>query len=361
MRRSIKMMSILVVVAAILVFISGVPAAQAKEKKLPRIFAVASLPTGSFAHTFLTGMAKAVEKHTPMTMKLIPLGTDVGRTMAVRQGQCHITQYGVPQHYVIANGLEQFGSPEWGPQRIRTVFSGAFYDIGLFTRKDTGIKTLADVKGRKVSKVAGHFASQKGTEGLLKAVGLTWKDVVVVDTAGYMDGIKAVRDGASEVGWATSASPIMKQIEVAPTGLRWLTLPPPREKPEFWEKLYSVAPFYSPLYATAGAGWADNPGWSLEYRVTVSSYDFVDEEIIYRFVDAIVKGYDFYKDVHPKAKLFTPKGTFDPKINYVVAWHPGAVRWAKENGFWSDEHEKIQQKYLADEEKRVKEWEAKKK
>ena len=70
----------------------------------------------------------------------------------------------------------------------------------------------------------------------------------------------------------------------------------------------------------------------------------------------IWEGYETYKDMHPYCKYATQeemlnfRASFDP-------YHEGTVRYLKEIGMWTEEHERYQREVLALEEKRIETWE----
>ena len=74
----------------------------------------------------------------------------------------------------------------------------------------------------------------------------------------------------------------------------------------------------------------------------------IDENLIYAMAKALYQGYDTYKDGHPKLKHWGVESCLDV-IGSDIPLHPGVVRYFKEIGKWTSEHEAWQQKVLAEE------------
>ena len=113
-----------------------------------------------------------------------------------------------------------------------------------------------------------------------------------------------------------------------------------------WNRVREIAPFFKPDTETVGAGLSeDNAVNMLAYRypVLVTMADTSADEA-YAMTKALDETFDMYKDataVMPRWNL-TEAGT--PPID--APFHEGAVRYLKEKGVWTDEHETWNQQRL---------------
>jgi hypothetical protein len=231
------------------------------------------------------------------------------------------------------------------------VWSGNDIHHGLAVRGDSGIRTWEDLKGKRIAWPPGLFALT--LPAFLAYGGLTEDDIVKVPAPGYVGGIKMVMAGAADACHACPISPIMKQWEAAPYKLYYLPMDP-LDKPA-WERLAKHAPFMaSPIWADVGALGIGGPRWMAYYPYTLTTYDFVDEYLIYTVVKALDEGYDLYKDVKkPASAQWTLARTLDLTKPVYIPFHPGLIKYAKEKGVWTAEHEKWQAKALKEEEARI--------
>lgn len=80
------------------------------------------------------------------------------------------------------SGIEQVAARS--PGVMWYIGTGAMNYVGLVARKDSGIKTIADLKGRKVGGVTPNTAPTAVLQMALQKVGLTLKDIEGFNTAG---------------------------------------------------------------------------------------------------------------------------------------------------------------------------------
>jgi TRAP transporter TAXI family solute receptor len=333
--------------------------ALSQEKALPKFITISSYPIGSLGTILATGFSNAIEKKTGIRTRPTPADTDVGRLLPIKKGEAQAGVLTAATVYFASEGLEEFSAKDWGPQRLRLVFAGNVIHHGIAVRGDSPIKNWADLKGKKVALPPGLFALT--VPAFLAYGGLTMDDVVVMRAPGYVGGIKMVMENKADACHACPVTPLMKEWESAPYKLRYLPMDP-KDRPA-WERMRKIAPFLAyPIWADYGALGEGGPKWMAYYPYTLSTYDTVSELVIYTIVKALVEGYDIYKDVSkPSSEEWTLKITLNLDKPVFVPFHPGLIRYAKEKGTWTAEHEAWQSKAIREEEKRIELWEAKKK
>ena len=81
----------------------------------------------------------------------------------------------------------------------------------------------------------------------------------------------------------------------------------------------------------------------------------MNDDLVYALTKALREAYPLYKDMHHLASQATLENTLGKDWN-LSPYHPGATRYFKELGAWTDHHEQRQQKLLADEAERIKKW-----
>ena len=175
-----------------------------------------------------------------------------------------------------------------------------------------------------------------------------------------MHAIKTVMSGAADACHLCPSSPISKEWEAAPYGLRYLPMDP--NDKAAWKRLAKYAPFMaSPIWTTTGGLGEGGPKCLAYYPYTMSTYDTVPEEVIYTMVKAMVEGRDLYKNVKkPESEQWTIKSALDLTKPVHIPYHPGFIKLAKEMGKWTAEHDAFQANALKAEEERIKAWKSKK-
>lgn len=326
--------------------------------KLPKFITITAYPIGSLGTILAIAFSDAIEKKSGIKARPTPADTDVGRILPVKKGEAQAAVLTAATLYFASNGLGEFATKEWGPQRLRLVFAGNVIHHGLAVKADSGIKTWADLKGKKVAFPPGLFALT--VPALLAYGGLSKDDLVVVRAAGYTAGMKMVMEGSADACHACPVTPLTKEWESAPYGLRFLPMDP-KDK-DAWERMKKFAPFMAfPIWADYGGLGEGGPKWLAFYPYAISTYDTVDEEVIYTIVKAMVEGRDLYKDVSkPSSEEWTLEITLNLNKPVFIPFHPGLIKYAQEKGKWTSELEAWQAKALEEEVKKIKDWEAKK-
>jgi TRAP transporter TAXI family solute receptor len=248
-------------------------------------------------------------------------------------------------------GLGVFSAADWGPQPLRLIFACPEGSIaGMMVRGDSGIKTLADLKGRKVALIPASPACKALHEGYLAFAGLRWDDVKIVRVSSWGSAWKAVIDGSADTAHCLVASSKAVELAASPHGIHWLPAPP--EDKAGWASLNSFCPYLRPYVAKKGAGVSEaDPAQIACYYYGLICYPDLDEELVYKLTKGIWNGYDIYSPMHPSLKLWTKEGALQTD-RFLSPYHPGAVKFFKEIGVWTDKHEQRQAKLLNDEKQR---------
>jgi TRAP transporter TAXI family solute receptor len=275
-------------IGSILLFL--ITSAALPAPKMPKFITISSYPIGSLGTILATAFSDAIEKKTGIKTRPTPADSDVGRVLPVKKGEAQVAVLTAATVYFASSGLGEFSAKNWGPQRLRLVYAGNIIHHGMAVKADSGIKTWADLKGKRVAFPPGLFALT--VPAFLAYGGLSKDDVVIVRAAGYTAGIKMVMEGSADACHACPVTPLMKEWESAPYGLRYL--PMSDKDKEAWQRMKKFAPFMaSPIWADYGGLGEGGPKWLAFYPYTLSSYDTVDEEVIYTIGKAaVLRGMD---------------------------------------------------------------------
>ncbi|MGY9056777.1 MAG: ABC transporter substrate-binding protein, partial [Alphaproteobacteria bacterium] len=108
----------------------------------------------------------------------MPAGTSIGRMLPMVTGK---VKYGFlgNEAFFSAEGSYDYAAEQWGPQDVR-VLLGRVATVGLAAAGDSGIKSIADMKGKRIGFSVGGLE-----DALLGSVlanhGLSMKDVTLVN------------------------------------------------------------------------------------------------------------------------------------------------------------------------------------
>ena len=274
----------------------------------------------------------------------IPGRNDVSRLATLRAGRVHFSAGGSEAIYA-QEGILNFASKIWGPQSIRALMSNYSDSCSytMVTATDANIRSISDVKGKRVTFVQGAPSLNNAMAALLSYANLTWDDVERVEVGGYNASADAVVNNRADVVGGACNSPPFLRLEASPRGL---TFPPfPHDDEEAIQRVRERLPWYVPHIAIEGPTIP-----SEGIQVFTSAYpllvglDTSDALLAYSTVRVMHENYETYKNNAPGASGWRmDRQKFEQAF---VPFHPGAIRYYKEIGAWTPEAEANNQKNL---------------
>ena len=266
-------------------------------------------------------------------VRVLPAGNDVARLAPLRAGRAIMSAMGSGSYFA-QEGVFEFGAREWGPQPVQIVLSSTDCNgqsVGV--ARDTGIKEIKDLRGKRVGFVVGSPALNQNALAVLAFAGLTQKDVKIVEFASYGAMWKGIVNNDADAGFATTITGPARELESSPRGIIWPPLPHNDEAG--WARVQKVGAFFTKLVATCGA--AISPEKPVEMGTypypNFVAYASKSSADVYAVTKAMIDGYDGFKDGAPGA---VGLGVKRQTMKWVVPFHPGAVKALKEAGNWSD-------------------------
>jgi TRAP transporter TAXI family solute receptor len=326
---------------------------QLGAKEVPKLLSCTTYSVGSTGYSISMGLMEAIQEKEGIKVKVVPAGTDKSKILPLKEGMMQLSLFTGAGQYYATMGLDEFSASDWGPQPLRLVYAcpeGAI--AGMMVRGNSGIKTLADLKGRRVTLIPASPGCKSLHEGYMAFGGVTWNDVRVVQVSSWGAAWNAVIDGSADTAHCLINSAKAVELAASSNGIHWLPAPP--ENREGWAKLSKFCPYLRPYKATSGAGISpEKPAIIASYYYGLVCYPNLDEELVYRLTRGIWNGYGIYSAKHPTLKLWTREGAL--KTDYFLSpYHTGAIKFFKEAGVWTPKHEEYQAKLLREEAVRMK-------
>jgi TRAP transporter TAXI family solute receptor len=317
----------------------------AAEAQLPKQVTVATNPPGTTYYSVASGLSKVVSSYAGLQMvvqpytgtsTMIPLlnsgEVDFGLVNAVDMGLA----YRGPSFKI--GGRNPFPHAP----NLRLVMRGSPLLVGLIVRKDSPIKTVHDVKGKRMTgEYPAHLAVWYNMFGHLASAGLTWNDVKVVPVPAVNDGVDALVQGRADVTEHALNSAKTKEAD-ANVGIRFISADC---SPEGEKRLRAAVPGYYPRSVKAGTatGVVEDTCF-----IAYDSYLAASKSSPDAVVDATLKSlWDHESElapVHPMLKEWTRDRAVGADV--TIPYHPAAVRFFKEHGAWKAEMDQAQQKLL---------------
>lgn len=307
----------------------------AETPTLPDTMTWSSYDVGSAGYAEASAIADAFGKKYGTRIRIKPSGSAIGRLQPLLSGDATVG-FLATETFFASEGVYDFATRRWGPQDLR-VLAGRPSSFGIFTAADANIKTLADLKGHRFAYVAGNPSVNVKCDAFLAFAGLSRDDVDAVMFPTYASAMGSLARNEADASCTTSTPSHVYELAESPRGIRWLDMDP--NDKEAWDQLGNVAPFLAPYKETTGAGISkDNPVNIVAYRypMLVIRAD-ADADEVYNLLKAVDETYPMYKDATAVMHRWESKLSGVPAID--VPFHEGAIRYLKEKGIWTDEHQ----------------------
>jgi TRAP transporter TAXI family solute receptor len=328
-------------VGAVLAALSLHAAAQAV--KLPPTLTLTAYDTGSSGFNIAVAIGKAFKDKYGSDVRVLPAGNDVARLAPLKASRAQASAMGIGVYFA-QEGVFEFGAKEWGPQPLRLLMaSSACNAISLGVAKDTGVKEVKDLKGKRVGMVVGAPSLNQNAFAVLAFGNLTRNDVKLVEFSSYGAMWKGILNNEVDAATASTISSQAREAEASPRGL--LYPPTPAADKAGWERLHRFGPYYAPHKATCGVGLSkENPVELPNYPYPImTAYANQSAELVHGLVAGMIANYAAYKDAAPGADGFELSRQ---NLSWVLPYHEGAIRAFKEAGVWKPEHEAHNQALL---------------
>ena len=278
----------------------------------------ATMQPGSLNHTTGTAIAKVVKEKAGVNALVQPTAGETVIIPLVGRGEAELG---------IANALEVTVVTE--TTRLPDLrLIGVIHPLptALFVRKSSGMRTIADLKGKKV--VYG-FSAQHVIDRLLRAMlatdGLTERDIVPVLVPNVIRGADDFVAGAADAFYFAFGAPKVREVDATVGGIRALEI---REAGmEAARKIYAdgylapatPSPFYIGVEKPMGVYTWDN---------LLFTNAKVKDEVVYKIIDTMAKNKDDLVVVQPALRAFNTAVMYK---KHGVPYHPGALKYFADN------------------------------
>lgn len=318
--------------------------AHAQDIELPGQISWSAYDLGSTGYNQAVAIGSAMKNAYGTNLRILPGKNDIARSEPLRQGKVDFAAAGIGGVYMAQEGVFEFGSERWGPQKVRVLLQNAGADFGfaLAVTHETCEKvgkpdcegfTYTDLRGLEVGHIKGAPAINVAIAALLAYGGLTWDDVEQVEFGGYGDSWRGLADGDIDATYSSTTAGTAYEVEAGPRGLYW----PPIDASdsEGVARMQEIAPYFSPMIATDGAGLSEENGVgaaTYPYPVLIAM-DTQDADLVYLQTRAMAETFDAYKDAAPAADGWAIDAQ---KLEWLVPFHDGAIRYFEEIGIWTE-------------------------
>ncbi|HZD40873.1 MAG TPA: TAXI family TRAP transporter solute-binding subunit [Terriglobales bacterium] len=299
---------------------------------------------GARFHILAVGMGDVISRHSKLNVTVEPIG---GSDANVRALKAKRIDFALLNSLAATHGYRGIGSFEKeGKAPLRLILQGGLAARALVARADSGIRTPADLRGKKIQARRRALADLETLlKQILKVYGVPQDQVTIYAHSNTNEEVEALKLGTADAAMMpfgspkTASPPIRRLAETVPlvvVGLDKDKIPAILENPE----LAGYAP--ATIYKGAIKG-VKKDITSVALREYVVGRADLPDEVVYQFTKAFFSNLKDFYPVHASARQFDLEGSLTPPN---IPYHPGAVRYYKEVGRWTPKLESLQSKLL---------------
>ncbi len=283
-----------------------------------------SFMTGGTSGTYYPlggGIAKVITDETGIQVDVLSSNGSANNILDVDAGQAEIAfaQTDVAQY--AEEGINTFdGKPTKNVSGV-----GALYPetIQIVTMAQSGIQSIEDLKGKKVSVGAPGSGTYINAEQILALHGMSIKDDIQAQHLDFGESAGSIKDGNIDAAFITAGTPT-GAVEELKASAEVYIVPMADDK---IDELIAKYPFYAKNVIPAGTyGLKEDISTVAVMAMMVVSKD-LPEDVVYDITKAVFENTD--KIAHDKAKMIDSKTALE---GVGIEIHPGAKKYFDEIG-----------------------------
>ena len=284
---------------------------------------IAAGPLGGAFYPISGGIASIVNaKVGELNINVQVTGGGVENTRMIGKGRADIGLVGPDQSYYGINRLEMFKNDSLKLETLGTLHPTVYQYVTL---KKTGIKTMDDLKGKKVAIGEPGGGSEMGFNMMLRAMKLTKNDIRPVYLP-YEQAVEQLADGLIDAAVITAGVPTSAVTSLATNHDIVLIEIPER----IWVEYQKLNPFTLIEDFPAGI----YRGFNVSVKMIVSRIQLacrhgLDEGIAYKITKAVYSNLGQLATFHAAAKLIKAETAYKT----AIPLNKGAEKFFREAGY----------------------------
>ncbi len=196
--------------------------------------------------------------------------------------------------------------------------------VQVITTKDTGLKEIEDLKGKRVGVGAPGSGTEVDARNILAAHGITYDDIDE-DYLSYAESVEQLKNGTVDAAFLTSGLPNSTIMDLATThDVQIITI-----RPEMVEKIKENVSFYSSEVIPAGTYDNEEDVYTAAVKTILITNAEVSEDVVYDITKTLYENLDTMRETHSAADYIDINKCEE---GMPIPLHPGAIKYYKEKG-----------------------------
>lgn len=284
-------------------------------------------PAGSFSNSAGQAIAKTVAEKAKVRMIVQAQAGSGFEELETGTADFNLSNSFDGTFVVTGTGEYAGQAPKKG---LRHVASLIPYRVGMHVRASSDIKTIAGLKGKRVSS---EFNAQKTIGRIIEAHlangGLSYRDVVGVPAPNIVRQAEDFKAGKVDVLFFALGSAAVKEASASVGGLRVLEI---NAAPEAVKRVQAVLPgsYVIEVSPHPSLDGVTKPTKLVAFDMVLNSSAKVSDDVAYKVAKALYEGKKELMATFPPFAILVPERMSKPVEG--VTMHPGALRFYQEAG-----------------------------
>ena len=303
--------------------------AQPKQEKLS--FSIVTGGTGGVWYPLGGAIGGIIGKHVPNTEATSEATTAAIDNMKLLGAGKAGMAFAYDYHVGWANEGKVPGIPR--KHNIRLVMGFYEQPLHIVTKEGTGVTSVMQLKGKRVSVGAPNSGTEEQADYVLKALGIDWNKDIKREKLGAGESVSALKDGKIDAFFWSGAVPTASIIDMSSTpGARMVLLPVGGETAD---RIMKANPgvFHKTVFPNACYSCVDRDIETIAITAVLQAMDTFPADRLYQILTAIFDNKAELSAVWKGANALTPQkavGLVTPDaLKYL---HPGARKFFTEKG-----------------------------
>ncbi len=304
-----------VALAGVLIWGAGSAAAQT--------YGIATMQPGTLNHTTGSAIAKVLKEKAGLNVLVQPTAGETTLIPMVGRAEADLGIANIAEVVNVTRG----GTAAGQQPDLRLIGSLHALRVAFFVRKDSALKTMADLKGKRVT--AGYSAMRTIdaiVHAMLGTAGLTIAEVTPVPVPNVLRGADDFLNGSADTFMFAFGAAKVREVDATVGGIRALEIPEAGMAASRKHFPYGYLTEVSPGPVFVG----------VPQKMKVYSYDNmlftnakVNDDTVYKIVETLEGNKADLAAVQPALREFSAASLHK---QYDIPYHPGALKYFKDKG-----------------------------
>ena len=293
--------------------------------------AISTLPPGAINNVQAAAIAKSVQENSDLQMRLITFNSPAAIIGAAQNKQSEFAYTSNEEASDAFKGTNEYAGKAM--QDLRVAFTVFPFRVGIIVRNNSDIKTVVDLKGKRVgTEWTGFRQGIALWNGLLGNAGLSLNDVSPVPTTDLLRAADDFKAGRSDAFMFAVGGPKVAEAHASiEGGVRFLPL---EDSPKALAGMQAVRNEYHVALQQPAPHLAGviGPTKLMEYYIVLMTNKNAPDDLVYKVVKTAYENKAALVAGHPSFNAFTQPGM--AVSHERLEYHPGAIKFFKEIGIW---------------------------